>query len=134
MRVVVDTNILVSAIINPDRAPGLIVEKILAWKITVLYDDRIVAEYREVLMRRAMGFDIADVNRILDGILDSGEYVSGQRLDVELPDQTDLPFLEVATAGFADALITGKAKHFKPRRGRHNMNIVSPAEFVGRPN
>lgn len=134
MRVVVDTNVLVSAIINPDSPPGWIVESILTWKITALYDDRIFSEYREVLMRPAMGFDPADVNRVLDAILETGEYVSGVSLDVELPDESDLPFLEVAAAGLADALITGNGKHYKPRKGKHSVKIITPRDFVGRPN
>ncbi len=134
MRVVVDTNVLVSVIINPDSPPGSIVESILTWKVTALYDDRIFSEYREVLMRPAMGFDPADVNRVLDAILETGEYVSGLSLDVELPDESDLPFLEVAAAGLADALITGNGRHYKPRKGQHSVKIMTPREFVGRPN
>ena len=63
-----------------------------------------------------------------------GEYFSGQRLDVVLPDETDLPFVEVAAAGLANALITGNAKDFKPKNGNHDVKVISPAEFIGRPN
>ena len=48
------------------------------------------------------------------------------------PDPTDLPFLEVAAAGYADALITGNGKHFKRRRGRHDVEICTPGAFVER--
>jgi putative PIN family toxin of toxin-antitoxin system len=134
MRIVIDTNILVSAIINPAGFPAQVVEGVLSWKDKALYDDRIIAEYREVLTRPAMGFDPDDVEKTLDGILVSGEYISGIRLDVVLPGESDLPFLEVAVAGFADALITGNSKHFKPRKGRHDVKVMSPAGFVGGPN
>jgi putative PIN family toxin of toxin-antitoxin system len=132
MRVVIDTNVLVSGIINPHGPPGPIVDAILSEKITVLYDDRILSEYREVLMRPTFGFKRADVETILDFIEVAGEHISTREIDVVLPDATDLPFLEVAIAGVADALITGNLKHFKPRRGQHNVDVCTPAEFLRR--
>jgi uncharacterized protein len=132
MRVVVDTNVLVSGIINPHGPPGRIVDAILSEAITVLYDDRILSEYREVLMRPTFGFERTDVETILDFIEATGEDISAGEVDVVLPDPTDLPFLEVAMAGVADALISGNLKHFKPRRGQHNVDVCTPAEFLRR--
>ncbi len=132
MRVVIDTNVLVSGIINPHGPPGRIVDAILSETITALYDDRILSEYREVLMRPIFGFDSTDVETILDFIEAAGEHITAGEVDVILPDSTDLPFLEVAMAGAADALISGNLKHFKPRRGQHNVDVSTPAEFLRR--
>lgn len=132
MRVVVDTNVLVSGAINPHGPPGRIVDAVLAAKIRVLHDDRILGEYREVLLRPAFGFQRSDVETILDFVEFTGEHISAGPTGVVLPDWTDLPFLEVAMTGAADALITGNMKHFKPRRGRHNIYICSPADFLHR--
>jgi|SRR6185437_11468293 hypothetical protein len=60
----------------------------------------------------------------------SGEHVSTREIGVVLPDPTDLPFLEVAVLGSAEALITDNLRHFKPRMGRYNMNVCPPNEFV----
>ncbi len=47
---------------------------------------------------------------------------------IELPDPTDLPFLEVAAS--ADAiLVTGNARHF-PARARAGVTVMSPSEFL----
>jgi predicted nucleic acid-binding protein len=62
----------------------------------------------------------------------AGESVTARSLKVVLADSTDLPFLEVAASGHADALVTGNAKHFMPRRGKHNVIVLTPAEFVAR--
>ena len=132
MRVVVDTNVLVSGVINPHGAPGRIVDAILAGSVTVLYDDRIVSEYREVLARPTFGFRRSDVEILLDFIDAAGESSVAEPLAVILPDGSDLPFLEVAAAGNADALISGNLRHFKPRRGRHEVDVCTPAEFVAR--
>ncbi len=47
-----------------------------------------------------------------------------------LPDDGDLPFLEVAVAGDVDALVTGNTRHYEPRRGRHAVRVMRPAQFL----
>ncbi len=130
MRVVVDTNVLVSGIINPHGLPGRIVDAVLAETIKVLYDDRILNEYRAVLSRRAFGFHRPDVDALVGFIELAGEAIAARHLAVLLPDATDLPFLEVAVSGQADALITGNVRHFQARRGQHSMKVSSPGEFL----
>jgi putative PIN family toxin of toxin-antitoxin system len=132
MRAVFDTHVLVSGIINPHGPPGRIVDAILSEAIIVLHDDRILSEYREVLMRPIFGFEPTDVEIILDFIEVAGEHISAKEVDLILPDPTDLPFLEVAVAGVADALVTGNRKHSKPKRGKHNVDVCGPAEFLRR--
>ncbi len=130
MRVVVDTNVVVSGTLNRHGPPGKILEAMFAGAFVVLYDDRIMAEYCEVLARPEFGFVPAHVASTLDVLTRLGEYIAAELFDVVLPDATDLPFLEVAATGHADALVTGNTKHFKPTRGRHSVNVVSPADFL----
>jgi putative PIN family toxin of toxin-antitoxin system len=133
MRVVIDTNVLVSGIINPHGAPGRIMDALLAEHISLLYDDRTMSEYREVLMRPAFSFPHKDVETLLDFMEFAGERISAvTAAGVILPDADDLAFLEVAIAGAADALVTGNTKHFKPLRGSHHVSICSPADFLSR--
>ena len=132
MRVVIDTNVLVSGIINPHGPPGRILDAVLSETIVVLHDDRILREYRDVLLRPVFGFEQADVENVLDFIEFAGEHTSARATDVILPDSTDLPFLEVAMAGLADALTSGNGKHFKPTRGHHEIWVCAPAEFLRR--
>ena len=130
MRVVIDTNVLVSGVMNPHGSPGRVIDSVISRTVTVLYDDRILIEYREVLLRPFFGFQANDVNALVDFIAFSGEQITAGPADVVLPDTTDLPFLEVAIAGAAHALITGNLKHFKPVRGRHSIQILSPSDFL----
>jgi putative PIN family toxin of toxin-antitoxin system len=106
---------MVSGVLNPHGPPGRIVNALLSETVTVLHDDRILSEYREVLLRPTFRFPLADVEVLLDFVESAGEHVSAQPLSLVLPDPNDLPFLEVATSGRADALITGNIKHFRPR-------------------
>jgi len=78
------------------------------------------------------GFSRSDVEFLLDFVESTGEHVSARPLSLVLPDPSDLPFLEVATSGDADALITGNIKHFKARRGQHKVLVVTPADFLRR--
>jgi putative PIN family toxin of toxin-antitoxin system len=132
VRVVIDTNVLVSGIINPHAPPGRILDTVLSESVAVLHDDRILSEYREVLLRPIFAFSTAVVDTVLNFIATAGEPIVAGPLEVALPDPTDLPFLEVAVAGSADALITGNLRHFMPRRGRHNVSVCLPAEFLKR--
>jgi len=132
MRVVIDTNVIVSGILNPHGSPGRILDTLLSEAITALYDDRILSEYHEVLLRPVFGFLRSDVEALLDFVESRGEHISAEPLSLILPDPDDLPFLEVATSGAAEALITGNARHFKPCRGQHSVLVITPADFLRR--
>ena len=130
MRVVIDTNVMVSGVLNPYGPPGRILSALLAGTIVTLYDERILSEYREVLFRPAFGLSRSDVEVLLNFVEATGEHISAEPLSLLLPDPTDLPFLEVAASGDADTLITGNSRHFKPRRGQHSVLVTTPADFL----
>jgi uncharacterized protein len=75
MRVVIDTSAMVSGILNPHGPPGRTVNALLSEAITVLYDDRILSEYREVLLRPTFGCPRSDVGALLD-FVESAENIS----------------------------------------------------------
>ena len=129
MRIVVDTNVLVSGLLNPRGAPGRIVDLLLAGHVSLLVDDRIQAEYHEGLRRGRFGFDGRDVGALLAFIDATATHVHGTPLAERLSDTDDEPFLEAAIAGEADALVTGNVRHF-PARLAQGIRIVSPATIV----
>jgi putative PIN family toxin of toxin-antitoxin system len=131
LRIVLDTNVIVSGLLNPEGNPGRILDLFLAGEITLLADDRILAEYRAVLRRPKFGLDAADVSDFLDLLEAESERVVALPLRSKLPDESDRAFLEVALAGGAESFVTGNVRHFRPSRvGR--LPIDSPAEFVRR--
>ena len=125
MRVVLDTNFLVSGIINPYGKPARILNLLLAGKITALYDNRMIREYQEVLSRRRFGFSPEWIRPLMDYIKMEGEFVLAEPLGGEMKDASDRKFLEVALSGKADYLITGNKRDFPRQRW-----IVDPAEFL----
>ncbi len=127
MLVVLDTNVIVSGLINPHGPPARLLDLVLSTLVQVAYDDRILAEYREVLSRPVFGFSTRDIDALLDHIRLSGRAVlvpSGSLQDC--PDPGDLPFAEVALASRADALVTGNAAHFEFLR-RWGVRVFLPA-------
>ncbi|HLA89093.1 MAG TPA: putative toxin-antitoxin system toxin component, PIN family [Gemmatimonadaceae bacterium] len=131
MRIVLDTNVVVSGLISDAGAPAQIVDLCLSSDLGLIVDRRIVAEYREVLARAEFGFAPHDVDAFL-ATLAWAEHVVAAPLPFRLPDRDDEPFLEVAVAGGADALVTGNERHFRLRTGRLAVAILSPRKLLDR--
>lgn len=132
MRVVLDTKVLVSGLLNPEGSPGRIVDLFLAGDLTVLVDDRILNQYRRVLPRPKFAFDPADVAELMEYLEAEAILVAARPLGIVLTDPSDLPFLEVAVAGGAESLVTGNERHFTPKRGGGLVRVDTPAEFIRR--
>ena len=129
MRVVIDTNVLVSGLLSPFGPPGVIVGLITTGSLCLCHDARVLAEYNEVLRRPAFPFAEEEVAALMAQIRAGGELVAAKPLPLRLPDPDDEPFLEVAAAAMAEFLVTGNLKHF-PRDRRQGVRVVSPREFL----
>ena len=126
MNVVLDTNILVSAVWSPDRNASDILNAVFAQKFTVCYDHRILEEYDRVLHYSKLGFREWEINAIPEPIVRNGMSVVADPI-TDIPferDETDRKFYEVAK--FCGAiLITGNLKHY-PRESF----IMKMSDFI----
>jgi putative PIN family toxin of toxin-antitoxin system len=129
MRIVLDTNVLVSALLSPHRPPGQVLQMLLAGRIGLCYDARILDEYHKVVARPKFPFSRDQVSVVLESLESAGELVAPAPLNLKLPDPDDAVFLEVAVAASADHLVTGNLKHF-PSKQRHGVSVIAPAVFV----
>ena len=129
MRVVLDTNVIVSGLLSPFNPPGVIVGLLASGRLSLCYDMRIIAEYDEVLRRPAFPFKTAEVAAFLAQVRAGGEIAAGEPLKARLPHPDDEPFLEVALSAQAEFLVTGNLKHF-PRDRCQGVRVVSPREFM----
>ncbi len=93
MRIVLDTNVLVSGLLQALGPSGRIVRLVAAGVLTLCYDPRILAEYREVLLRERFGLDPDRVATLLEQIRADGTPVAAEPLAARLPDPDDEPFL-----------------------------------------
>lgn len=129
MILVVDTNVVVSALLSPRGAPGRVLDLVLGRALDLAVDDRILAEYRAVLTRPRFGFDAADVEALMTFLVATAVPAFARPLSTRLPDEADEAFPEVAIAARADALVTGNLRHY-PVADRAGVLVMSPAEFI----
>lgn len=129
MKIVLDTNVLVSGLLNPYGPPGKIVRMVSSGDLALCYDARIISEYQRVLLRPKFPFDQPSIDALLDQIKTCGIVTAAMPLPEQLPDPDDELFLEVALADKAKCLVTGNLKHY-PTKSHQDMLIVSPAEFL----
>ncbi len=130
MKAVVDTNVLVSGLINPQHAPGRIVDMLRTGALRLTVDDRILSEYQSVLMGPRMRRWVSeeDARDLLAFLLLDSEPIVASVYVQELPDLGDVPFLEVALTANVP-LVTGNMKHF-PEDLRRGQVVLTPVEFV----
>ncbi len=130
MRLVVDTNVVVSAMLTAGGAPDEVLQLVLRGDATLLVDSRILGEYDEVTSRPRFGFDAHERRALLGALGANAEHVVAPHLRLSLPDPDDVKFVEVAVAGGADALVTGNRRHFIARSGRVPVRVVSPRQLM----
>ena len=129
MRIVLDTNVLVSGLLSPFGPPGDILRLLTIGTVRVCYDARILGEYRQVLRRPAFSFSHVQVDAVLAQLEADGDLVTAPPLPERLPDPDDEVFLAVALAGHAHCLVTGNLRHY-PAPRRHGVQVVSPRAFL----
>ena len=116
MRVVLDTNVLVSGLLKPEGNERRVLRLGLsATRMTLLLSPAIMREYEAVLPRPRLKLTASDVSQTLSAIRAAGEWVEPNLTLRVTKDEPDNRFLECAAAGQAAYIVTGNARHF-PRR------------------
>ena len=128
LRVVLDTNVLVSGLAYPESLPGSIVN---AWKqgaLAVVLSRYILDEMVRVLPRlKRVKLSAAEIRDLADSFMFMAEIVEPSgKLEKALRDRADAPVLQTLQAAQADYLITGD-KDLLALAGRYP--IVTPAAF-----
>jgi putative PIN family toxin of toxin-antitoxin system len=129
LKVVVDSNVLVSAFLKPTGKPAKILRLVLQGDLDIVVNEPILTEYEEVLSRPKFDLPADKVQSILAFIRARAIRAPALLESFRLPDTSDEPFLEAALAVKADALVTGNRRHF-PKRACKGQPVVSPAEFL----
>lgn len=124
---VIDTNVFVSAFITNNRqaATTLVFQHLLAGDITPLYNDEILAEYKEVLSRKKFHLSDETIDDFIGTIKECGIHEDNPPFDEAMPDEDDRVFLEVSLSREDSFLVTGNLKHY-PKLPK----VVTPAELI----
>jgi predicted nucleic acid-binding protein len=128
MHAVVDTNILVSALLHADRLPAAVVGGIAAQQLTPVVCTAVMVEYAAVLRRPRLRLDFDRVGELLTLIGQHAVWVEVPAYSgsPDLPDPADWPFVACALATGCP-VVTGNAKDFPPRLG---VKVVTARQWV----
>ena len=92
---VIDTNVIVSAMLNSKSVPGMVVKLAVRHTIVPVLNDEILAEYKEVLVRPKFHLSENDINKMIKFITAVAVFVDHEHIEIELPDPKDRVFYEV---------------------------------------
>ncbi len=128
LRVVLDTNVLISGVAYPNGTPGKLLARWQAGNLSVVLSNYILEETARVLPRvRSPAFDPVNVPQIVNTFAELAEMVVPSTLLIpELRDVNDQPVLGTLIASSATYLITGD-KDLLALAGKYP--IMTPAEF-----
>jgi len=124
---VLDTNVLVSGLISAKGPPGRLIDAVLARRLQIAFDDRILQEYKSVLGRPKFQFKPADVTAFWEILPFQCHLVAMPVEGLQASDPDDTKFLEVANATESKILVTGNARHY-PEKSRGDVVILTPGE------
>ena len=128
MRVVIDTNIVVSGVLTRRGNESRILNLAVDQKFTLIVSETILGEYDEVLHRPELKLSSEEVARVLAAVRRVSERVEPSEAVTALKDEDDNRFLECAEAGAADYLVTGNKRHF-PAKWK-NTRVVNARQFL----
>jgi uncharacterized protein len=128
VRVVLDTNILVSACWKPDGLEARLTTLAISGQITACLSPDVLAEYHEVLSRRKLSALAGRAREILGALQRTALSVQPTTRITESNDDDDNRFLECAVAADAEYLITGNLRHYPAKHG--STRIVNARTFL----
>lgn len=125
---VLDTNVLVSAMLKTGSVPGQVVAEALNGDIIPVLNDEIIAEYEDVLNRPKFRFNPNTTKVLLDELKKRAVYSDYGLTEDAIPDPKDIIFYAVLMEKRKDEdayLVTGNIKHFPMR-----TYVVTPREML----
>jgi uncharacterized protein len=129
LRLVIDTNVLVSAALKPEGLQRTVFLLAITKPARLYLSRPIMEEYFHVLSRSELKIRKGLRRQLLQLVKNHSHIVApSQRLEVT-GDADDNMFLECADAARADYLVTGNLRHF-PRFWK-KTKVISPREFIG---
>ena len=129
MKVVLDTNVLVSAFIVAGVCNRLLDRCILSRRITIILSVSILNEFRNTLSRK-FGHDNEEIKARVEALIEASELVEPATFDKQIcRDADDDAILGTAVAGDADCIVTGDNDLLVLERFE-GVDIISPSEFA----
>jgi putative PIN family toxin of toxin-antitoxin system len=128
LRLVVDTNVVISAALKPDGLQRTVLLLALSKPARLYLSEEILAEYSEVLARPELQIRKGVRQQLLQLIRNAGHVIAPTRRLLVTSDPDDNIFLECADAARADYLVTGNQRHF-PKFWKQTK-VITTREFI----
>ena len=128
IRVVIDTNVLVSALLTRGGLPEAVINLAISGEVQWFSSESILAEYEDVLKRPRLAIDSGKAADAMARIRATVSVVSPAVRVAAASDPNDNQFLECAEAAQAHYVVTGNIRHF-PEVWK-GTRIVTPREFI----
>lgn len=128
IHVVLDTNIVVSAMLRSGGLPEAVLNLALNRIVQMCISEPVLAEYKEVLSRSRLGIPPQKVATAIARIRETSLLVSPSKPVRACSDPDDDIFLECAQAANADYLVTGNAADFPELWGK--TQIITARKFL----
>jgi uncharacterized protein len=128
MKVVLDTNILVSALLKPGGIEALVLLFVLQGRFEICVSPAVLAEYERVLRRPELKLNVNQVETVLLNIRKLAQVVYPTAVLAVSLHESDNRFYECAQVAEADYLVTGNRRHFT--RDLPPTKIVSARELL----
>jgi len=134
-RLVLDTNVLVTALCNSRGASHLLIRWVLTDNISLLASPALWLEYEAVIKRPHIrlrhGISLENLDVVLDTLAAHVEPVHLNYLwRPQLRDPNDEMVLETALNACADALVTFNTKDFADAADRFSLKLVTPSQSI----
>lgn len=135
LRVVLDTNIVVTALRSKGGASNALLREIAHGQLRALITPTLFLEYEAVLKRPEQrlvhGLGLAAIDSFLAAMASASEAVEVSfRWRPQLADTNDEMVLEAAVNGRADALVTHNVKDFVKAAPRFGLRVLRPGEML----
>lgn len=112
LKLILDTNLVVSAFLNPDGLERLILNLALSDQVVLFISPEIFAEYEEMLYRKKFNIDSTLLKTALSYIRGKAILIKPELTVSASPDPDDNKFLACAETASADYIVTGNKRHF----------------------
>lgn len=134
MKVVLDTNIVVSRFLSPQGSPARILTLWEEGVFELLVSEGILNEYERALsydnVRKRHGFTIEEIKQWMHNARKYGHSVASEEVSIYVSkDPDDDKFIECAVAGGADYIVSGDT-HLLSLGEYKGIQILSPAAFL----
>src|SRR6267378_3184310 len=128
IRVVIDTNVLVSALLQPEGLPAAVLILALSGRVQPCVSEAVLAEYEDVIRRPHFKRDAEVIEGTLKAIGKAAQRVKPTTHADACGDPDDNMFLECAEAAHADYLVTGNKRHFPDQWKK--TRVIGVREFI----